>query len=179
MLGIAWYIPYQQLIDTPVRYEIANLRWNSCRYADRQLLDGSAKNRPSIVDFGRVSSLPADRQRPRAIATRGERALFLPREETERLPTWGERSRRRRRPAGAFSPARGDGTSRGEKDRGDVVNPRALFSPTKRRNVSPRGERGRGDALQRPRVQEGLDYPIRRALTKLVHERGEHLSDHQ
>ncbi|RZR84372.1 hypothetical protein BHM03_00011201 [Ensete ventricosum] len=173
MLGIAWYIPYQQLIDTPVRYEIANLR-----------LPKKKKKRKEEYLFPRailigVSSLPADRQRPRAIATRGERALFLPREETERLPTWGERSRRRRRPAGAFSPARGDGTSRGEKDRGDVVNPRALFSPTKRRNVSPRGERGRGDALQRPRVQEGLDYPIRRALTKLVHERGEHLSDHQ
>ncbi|RZR99607.1 hypothetical protein BHM03_00029200, partial [Ensete ventricosum] len=39
-------------------------------------------------------SLPAGRQRPRAIVARGSQALFLPRKETERLPAWGERSRR-------------------------------------------------------------------------------------
>ncbi|RWW46322.1 hypothetical protein BHE74_00047765, partial [Ensete ventricosum] len=68
---------------------------------DRLLPGGSAKNRPSVVDFGRWRSIegeidrrripsaraplpPANRQRQRAVAARGLRALFLPRRGKDR-----------------------------------------------------------------------------------------------
>ncbi|RRT79790.1 hypothetical protein B296_00015804, partial [Ensete ventricosum] len=65
--------------------------------------------------------------RPRAVIARGLRALFLPREETERLPAQGERSRRRRR-----------------RCVGDARGSRALFLPREETERLPvRGERSR------------------------------------
>ncbi|RRT45256.1 hypothetical protein B296_00038159 [Ensete ventricosum] len=57
------------------------------------------------------------------------RPFFQPREETERLPAWGERSRQRRRSV----------SSRGEKDRGDVIEPAPAiaFSPARGDGASP------------------------------------------
>ncbi|RWW40508.1 hypothetical protein BHE74_00054078, partial [Ensete ventricosum] len=91
-----------------------------CWYADRPLLGGTANNRPSAVDFDCQQSIEGEidrwrlisiidgrrrgkkrrKRKPSAVLARaplpGEhpRPLFLPREETERLPAWGERSRR-------------------------------------------------------------------------------------
>ncbi|RWW26185.1 hypothetical protein BHE74_00016189, partial [Ensete ventricosum] len=66
-------------------------------------------------------------RRPRAVIARGLRALFLPREETERLPAQGERSRRRRR-----------------RCVGDARGSRALFLPREETERLPvRGERSR------------------------------------
>ncbi|RZS16056.1 hypothetical protein BHM03_00048020, partial [Ensete ventricosum] len=44
---------------------------------------------PRAILAGARRPLPAGHQRPRAVVARGSRALFLPREETERLPAWG------------------------------------------------------------------------------------------
>ncbi|RWW19483.1 hypothetical protein GW17_00016461 [Ensete ventricosum] len=130
-----------------INYRITNILhiyW----YVDRPLPDGTTKNRPSAVDFGRRRPIEGEsavsdrlreiggrlreikdrrkreeeeekkqnlyRRHPRAVAAHGSptrccrqypRAIFLPREEIECLPAWGERSV----------------SSSGEKDRGDVV----------------------------------------------------------
>ncbi|RRT45993.1 hypothetical protein B296_00054745 [Ensete ventricosum] len=46
---------------------------------------------PRAILVGARRPLPASHQRPHAVVSRGSRALFLPREETERLPAWGSR----------------------------------------------------------------------------------------
>ncbi|RWW87750.1 hypothetical protein BHE74_00003401 [Ensete ventricosum] len=94
------------------------------RYADRLLPGGSAKNRPSTVDFDRRRPIEEEIDRRQSIEREIDRrrlieeekgkkkrkrrkkkrriprlrrgSLFLPREETECLPLRGERSRRHR-----------------------------------------------------------------------------------
>ncbi|RWV78153.1 hypothetical protein GW17_00060924 [Ensete ventricosum] len=108
-----------------------------CRYADRLLPDVSAKNRPSMVDFGHRRSIEGEIDHRRLIKGEKGKKKKRKRRKKEKRSTYFPApfsSVRRRRPRVASARAPLPSTGHG-----------LFFSRASRRNVSPCGEKGRGD----------------------------------
>ncbi|RZR88509.1 hypothetical protein BHM03_00016105 [Ensete ventricosum] len=135
---------------------IAAGQGNSCGFGMR---GQKSRSGPGVRKGFEGGQMPLYRRIPklRGIAGAGcrlPRPLFLTREETERLPVRGERSRRRlrkkkgrRREKEEKKKRRRKNSSLARRRRPRVARSRnRFFSCARRRSVSPHGEKDRGDA---------------------------------
>ncbi|RZS10715.1 hypothetical protein BHM03_00041978 [Ensete ventricosum] len=115
------------------------------RYADRPLPGSTIKNRPSMVDFSRRWPIEGEIDCWRSISTVGSRLKEkstvggrLRKKKERRRRGKEEKKKRRRKNTVPSSPAC--------RCRPRVARTRErFFSRTRRQNVSPRGEKDRGD----------------------------------
>ncbi|RZS20672.1 hypothetical protein BHM03_00053212, partial [Ensete ventricosum] len=137
---------YRSLVDQYVDHPLpgSTVDWGCFRlvtvetgywYVDRPLLDGSAKNRPSAVDLGRRRLLEEEINRRRSIEREIDRWRSIKEEKGKK------KRKRRKKEAENTSPAR--------RRRLRVAHARGrFFSRARRRSVSPRGEKDRGDVAE-------------------------------
>ncbi|RWW88517.1 hypothetical protein BHE74_00002599 [Ensete ventricosum] len=105
------------------------------RYANRPLLGGSVKNRPSTVDFGRRRPIEEEIDRRRSIEREIDGRLRKKKGRRGNEKKEGKKEYLARTPS---SPAC--------RRRSWVAHGRGrIFSHARRRSVSPRGEKDRGD----------------------------------